>query len=131
MTIVVAYTPSPSGEAALTAGLAEAHRRDTDVVPVNVAHGDIISEHKVATEAQLRTATTRANEIGVVIDIVQPRDSLPHYAITRTVHEFGADLLVIGLRKRSPVGKFIMGILARQLLVDAPCDIDAARIEPR
>ncbi|MFI6374434.1 universal stress protein [Streptomyces sp. NPDC050546] len=128
MTIVISYSPSPSGEAALAAGITEAQLRGTDAVIVNVSHGNIDSGRKVATPAQLAAAQQRAADAGVAVTTTQPDDALPHYAITRTVQEIDAELLVIGLRKRSAVGKIVTGSLARELLLNPPCDIYAVRM---
>lgn len=131
MTVVISYSPSPSGEAALTAGLTEARRRQTSAVIVNVAHGEIDNDRKVATPDQLARVQQQATAAGVTASVLQPSDALPHYALTRAVREADADLLVIGLRKRSAVGKMVTGSLARQLLMDAPCDIYAVRVDAR
>ena len=36
-------------------------------------------------------------------------------------NETDADLIVIGLRRRTPVGKLILGSNAQRILLDAPC----------
>ena len=41
--------------------------------------------------------------------------------------ETGAKLIVIGLRKRNPVGKLILGSNSQQILLDAPCAVLAVK----
>ncbi|MCU1554753.1 MAG: universal stress protein, partial [Arthrobacter sp.] len=41
--------------------------------------------------------------------------------------EYRADLIVIGLRRRTPVGKLIMGSTSQQILLEADCPILAVK----
>ena len=41
--------------------------------------------------------------------------------------ELSAELIVIGLRRRTPVGKLILGSNAQRILLDAPCPVLAVK----
>jgi nucleotide-binding universal stress UspA family protein len=51
----------------------------------------------------------------------------PAEDLVAVAEEHGADLLVIGLRRRSPVGKLILGSQAQRVLLDAPCAVLAVK----
>lgn len=48
--------------------------------------------------------------------------------LIRTATSTHAELIVIGLRKRSPVGKLILGAGAQRILVEAPCPVLAVKV---
>ncbi|WP_166852345.1 universal stress protein [Isoptericola sp. BMS4] len=47
--------------------------------------------------------------------------------LVRAAHEASAALIVIGLRRRSPVGKLILGSGAQRILLEAPCPVLAVK----
>lgn len=42
-------------------------------------------------------------------------------------HIVSADLIIIGLRRRSPLGKVLLGSNAQDILLDAPCPVLAVK----
>ncbi|MGW0804657.1 universal stress protein [Nonomuraea sp. NPDC002799] len=120
MTILVGYLPTPEGEAAVDAGLREGTLRGERVVIVNSPRrGAPVDEHKI-DEAAGAALLDRACAAGVPAELRQPLhdDDLPE-TFEKLVEETGAGLIVIGLRHRSLVGKFILGSEAQRILMEA------------
>ena len=123
MTVLIGYVPTPVGEAALTHGLAEAAVRGEDVVILNSPRrGSTVDAHLVddRTAAEL---VERAREAGVAASV----DHADHGAdivdtFEAVLQRTKASVVVIGMRRRSPVGKLMMGSDAQRLLLslDAP-----------
>ena len=53
----------------------------------------------------------------------------PSEDLTRTAKEEDADLIVIGLRRRTPTGKFLLGSNAQEILLDADCPVLAVKAD--
>jgi hypothetical protein len=128
-TVVLGYVPKPEGEAALAASIAEAQLRRADLVVVNShrAHrGDAEAHERL--QAELEEVRTRVEEAGVAVDVRHPHTGLEASDDLLTiVEEVGADLVVIGLRRRTPVGKLILGSNAQRILLDSPCPVLAVK----
>ncbi len=128
MTVVVGYIPNQHGEAALTAGLAEARLRDTDLLVVNATRGDSLIDKKYLSSGAVTDLESRlAAEDGVTTSVRQGMGADIAEEIVRIAGEVDAELLVIGLRRRTPVGKMIMGSVAQQVLIDAHCPVLAVK----
>ena len=72
MSIVVGFVPTPAGEAALTAGIAEARLRQQDLLIVNSAREGALVDKSVASSAVLDDAANRARTAGVKAEVIQP-----------------------------------------------------------
>lgn len=120
MTIVVGYVPTPAGEAAVQAAITEARLRDEDLLVVNSAREGSVVETTVATTEDLSRILTQADEAGVRAEVVRGthRDDFTD-EILDLAEKHEASLIVIGLRRRSTVGKFIMGSVAQRILLQA------------
>ena len=120
MSIIVGFVPTPAGEAALSAGIAEAQLRKQDLVIVNSAREGALVDKAVAPEDVLARASRQAQEAGVKATVIQPpyqHDLADEFL--EVAREANASLIVIGLRHRSQVGKFILGSHAQRILMQA------------
>jgi nucleotide-binding universal stress UspA family protein len=54
----------------------------------------------------------------------------PAEELINAAESAGADFIVIGLRRRSPVGKRLLGSNAQRVLLDASCPVLAVKAEP-
>ena len=127
MTVVVGYIPDQYGEAALTAAIEEAQRRGTGLVVVNATKGDALVDRRYVGEAGLVGLEERLAALDMTHDVRQAIGPDVAQEILRVVADTDADVVVIGLRHRTPVGKMIMGSVAQQVLLDAPCAVLAVK----
>jgi nucleotide-binding universal stress UspA family protein len=128
--IVIGYIPKPEGHAALRLGAEEAKARNASLVVVNSHRGgrEFDDEDAVESESQLEQVKSELEAAGVEHEIRQlVRGMDPAEDLINVANEVSADLIVIGLRRRSPVGKLILGSNAQRILLDAPCPVLAVK----
>lgn len=128
--VVVGYVPKPEGDAALDKAVQEAQLRGLKLVVVSSQRGgpDYDDQAAAEHEAMLEDVRKRLDDTGVPYVIRQlvrgfdPADDLISIAEANS-----AELIVIGLRRRSPVGKLILGSNAQRILLDAHCPVLAVK----
>ena len=129
--VVVGHVPNPRGQAALAHGIRESRQRGARLVVVNASRGDaLVDEDYLQGDALTRLHEELAGT-GVPFEVRQPvrsRDVADELA--EVTGETGADLLVIGLRRRSAVGKLLMGSAAQRILLDVDCPVLAVKDAP-
>lgn len=127
-TIVVGYVPTPIGEAALEAALAEAAARGDEVVILNSPRRrtTVDGEYIDATAAADLVARAAAAGVTARVDQSDHGDDIVE-TFARVASEVGARLVVIGMRRRSPVGKLVTGSDAQRLLLDLDVPILAVK----
>ena len=127
MNVIVGYRPTPEGRAALDRAVDEARRFDARLLVINSAEMPTESPEPISAERGTDALAQRLAAEGVVHDIRQldvnddPADSLLSSVADPT------DLIVIGLRQRTPVGKLIAGSVAQQVLLEARCPVLAVK----
>lgn len=128
-TVVIGYVAKPEGEAALSRAIEEARLRGSSIVVVSSHRGGQEHDDRVsAADAQLDAVRARLEETGLTFTLRQTVRGLePAEDLIAVAEEHSADLLVIGLRRRSPVGKLILGSNAQRVLLDAPCAVLAVK----
>ncbi|HZJ06167.1 MAG TPA: universal stress protein [Nocardioidaceae bacterium] len=131
-TIVVGYVPKPEGKAALRRAAEEAKLRQHRLLVVNSHRGgrEFDREDALESEAQMDEVKSELSQAGVEYEVRQLVRGLdPAEDLVNVAKEVGAELIVIGLRRRSPVGKLILGSNAQRVLLDAPCPVLAVKAE--
>jgi nucleotide-binding universal stress UspA family protein len=128
MTILIGYVPTAGGEAALKEGLTQAALTGDDVVILNSPRrGATVDANQIdeeaASELVKRSAvagvTARVESVEHGADIVE--------AFEDVVRVTGARMVVIGIRRRSPVGKLVMGSAAQRILLEASVPVLAVK----
>jgi nucleotide-binding universal stress UspA family protein len=128
MTIVVGYVPTPEGEAALTAAVAEARLREEPLHVVNSTRGDSLIDSRFVQEEGLEELRSRLDATGVVYEIEQQvRGHEASEEVVEAATRVKASLIVIGLRRRTPTGKLLTGSQAQRILLDADCPVLAVK----
>jgi nucleotide-binding universal stress UspA family protein len=128
MTILVAYVPRPEGQAALDKGIEIAQRRNEHLVVVNASPGGRKEDASMADAQDVERIEQLMKSAGLKADVKQfVRGKSAVEEIEALVESLQASVLIIGLRRRSAVGKLIMGSVAQELLLSVSCPVLAVK----
>ncbi|GAA4284822.1 universal stress protein [Brevibacterium daeguense] len=131
MTILVGYTPSPEGMAAVKFGIRQAKAFDDTLLVLNAGIGEAIDELGVASKDDLKEVAGALEAAGVKHELKQflrGNDAVDEIlALAEATPEVW--MIVIGSRKRSPVGKLIMGSTAQRIILDAEVPVVSVKAE--
>ena len=131
-TVVVGFVPKPEGEAALSSGIAEAKLRGAKIVVVNSHRGgsEFDGDASVKADQEMERIGKVLDDSGVEHELRQlVRGFEPAEDLISIAESVDAELIVIGLRRRSPVGKLILGSNAQRILLDAKCPVLAVKAD--
>ncbi|MDN5790647.1 MAG: universal stress protein [Micrococcales bacterium] len=132
MAIVVGYVATKEGRAALKRAAEECVLRQAKLVVVSSHRGgrDFDADEAMRFEAELRRVEEVLDERGIEHEVRQlVRGNDPADDLIAVAAEVSADFIVIGLRRRSPVGKLFLGSNAQRILLDASCPVLAVKAE--
>lgn len=128
MTVVVGYIPTAEGQAALEHAITVARKEDSLLVVVNSSRGEAAADPRLMSEDEVGSAEAQLRAAGVEHLLLQPsRGRSAADEVLAAADEHRADLVVIGLRRRSPVGKLILGSNSQRILLEATCPVLAVK----
>lgn len=128
MTILVAYVPRPEGQAALNKGIEIAGRRKERLVVVNTSPGGSKDDPSMADTLDVERVEKLLTESGIDATFKQfVRGKSVIEEVDEMVASLQVSLLIIGLRKRTPVGKLFLGSVAQEILLSVPCPVLAVK----
>jgi nucleotide-binding universal stress UspA family protein len=128
MKIVVGYVMTNESKAALEWAIDQTKRGDTEIVVVHSIRGggsfEAEQEEVLTYREELNAIEKRLTEEGVPHVVRRLiRGLTPAEDLVQVVKEERADMIAIGLRRRSRTGKLLMGSDAMEILLLAECPV--------
>jgi len=117
MSVLVAVTDSPEGHAALEAAANEAASLNVQLTAINLTGADLDTSGisaDVPYEVVLPRGGSDIDEVEQVLQAIEERPE-----VTR---------LVVGVRKRSPIGKAVLGSIAQRLILEATVPVLSVKV---
>lgn len=130
MSVVVGYIPTPEGTAALQRAIEEVRHLGGELLVVNTSRGGAHTDRHHIDAGATAALNGILEESGVEHTLLQRLgDHDAAEEVLDAAEKHSAGLIVIGLRKRTPVGKLFMGSTAQRILLQAPCPVLAVKAE--
>ncbi|MCL8024530.1 universal stress protein [Nocardioides bruguierae] len=116
MSILVAVTDSPEGSKALVAAADEAQLLGQKLYVLNLALRSLADLPVVDAGVEIINRKGRGD-----------RD--PVHAVLDEIENLKIDRLVIGIKRRSAVGKALLGSVSQRLLLECPVPVVAVKVD--
>jgi nucleotide-binding universal stress UspA family protein len=133
MRILVGYVRTELGQAVLRQAIDETRLRGGELLVLNTLRGggSVEPEEAEAYRREFEELDRSLTDQGVDHRMLEYTvgDSLAEDLLA-AARKNEVDLLVIGLRRRSPVGKLVMGSTAQEILLNADCPVLAVKLPP-
>lgn len=117
MSVLVAVTDSPEGKAALEAAANEAAALHVQLTAVNLTSAELDVSRLAAgvpVEVIVPSGGSDVDEVEQVLQAIEERSE-----VTR---------LVVGVRKRSPIGKAVLGSIAQRLILESTVPVLSVKV---
>ncbi len=134
MAVVVGYIPTKEGRAALRYAAAECTRRGAPLIVVNSQRGgrSFAADEAELFDKELEQVRSNLDAAGLTHEERQVvRGNEPAQDLIEIAEAVDAEAIVIGLRRRTPVGKLLLGSNAQRILLDASCPVLAVKAGPK
>jgi nucleotide-binding universal stress UspA family protein len=126
MIVVTGFIRSAEGREALQRGIEEVRQRGGRLIVVHSSEGgasesavDVLTDNE-----ELERIDAELSAEGIDHEVKEfARGSTPAEDVVSVANESKADLIVIGLRRRSLVGKLLLGSNAQDILMQADCPV--------
>ncbi len=113
MTIIAAVPDTAEGALALSTAVSEARLLGTDLVAVNLGREAL--------------DTNAYDDRFAVLNLSHLSDQVD--GILAAIAKYNASRLVIGIKRRTPVGKAVIGSISQQLLLHSPVPVLAVKMD--
>lgn len=121
-TILLAYVPSATSEAAFDFAVAEARRRGSSLLVL--ASERAPDPRKARGVTDHRPLDERLAETGLAYELrTVPKRDDPADDILDAVEHDDVSLVVLGIRKRTPLGKILLGSTSQRVAIEAPVPV--------
>jgi nucleotide-binding universal stress UspA family protein len=122
MKILLAYVPSATAEAAFSYAIAEARSKQADLLVLASEQAPDPRKHRSVTDP--RPLAERLEETGVPFELqIVPRRDDPADDLLEAIEKQDVDLAVLGIRKRTPIGKILLGSTSQRVIMEAECPV--------
>jgi nucleotide-binding universal stress UspA family protein len=129
MTIIAGYHSTPEGRAAVRRAGQEAVLRHSSVVVVGIA-ADRGRLDELHLPVEVRAVQRELQDAGLELLLEPPSPLDPDDALIQAAQRHGGDLIVVGIRHRSQVGKLLLGSYAQKVILHADCAVLAVKASP-
>ncbi|MET0952081.1 MAG: universal stress protein [Aeromicrobium sp.] len=127
MTIAVAYRPDEFGTAALDWAVAQSQVSGDAIILINISKVEPRLDASFARGNHVQEITERLTAEGIPFEVRQAVGENVADTVLFEAEQAGASTLVLGIRRRSPVGKLLMGSVAQAILLDATIPVVAVK----